>query len=74
MKFLLLNFGPLFNANCNSNHMIYSPLIFWHEELPPINAHAQFSIWQRKTHRTVQLTIGEMDPTRPNTYQEGLDL
>ena len=54
--------------------MIYLPLLFWHEELPHINAHVQFLIWQRKIHRTVQLTIVEMDPTRPNTYQEGFDL
>ena len=81
MYFLLLDFTlktlyicKTSIANCNSNHTIYFPLIFWHEELPHINAHVQFSIWQKKTHRTVRLTTAEMNPTRPNTYQDVLDL
>ena len=47
-KYMELNKTSI--ANCNSNHTIYLPLIFWHEELPHINAHVQFLIWQRQIH------------------------
>ena len=71
IKFILLKFQKRIVIQTN---IMYLPLVVCHQELPHINAHVQFLIWQRKTHHTVQLTIAKMDPTRTNTYQEGLDL